>query len=139
MEIRRPPAKMAGKRLEWAMGTAVTGAKGLVFLSGVTGRDPQTGQVVEGGIDAQMMAIFVEVKNRLEELGTSMENICHVRMDWTDPSGVLDALQKVWKELCPRCALDNPDRDPPPSTGLGVAQLHAPGMLIEITVTAAIP
>jgi len=139
VEIKRPPAKMAGKRLEWAKGAAVTGAKGLVFLSGVTGRDPETSEVVEGGIDAQMMAIFVEVKSRLEELGTSLENICHIRMDWTDPSGVLDALQKVWQELCPRFALDNPDRDPPPTTGVGVAALHAPGMLIEITVTAAIP
>ena len=138
MEIRRPPAKLGPKRAEWAKGTAVTGARGFVFLGGVTGRDPKTGDVVPG-IDAQMKVIFEEVKSRLEELGTSLENICHIRMDWTDPAGVIDALQKVWKEYCPRFAEDNPDRDPPAMTGLGVAALHAPGMLIEVTVIAAIP
>jgi len=139
VEIKRPPAKLGGKRAEFAKGTAVTGAKGFVFLSGVTGRDPNTGEVVKGGIDAQVKVIFEEIKSRLEELGTSLENIVHIRMDWTDPAGVMDALQKVWKEYCPRFAQDNPDRDPPAMTGLGIVALHAPGMLIEVTVTAAIP
>ena len=139
MEIRRPFATIAGKRMAWAKGTAVTGAKGFVFLAGATGRDPKTGEVVAGGMDAQMKVIFEDIKSRLEELGTSLENICHIRMDWTDPTGVMDALEKVWKEYCPRFAEDNPDRDPPAMTGLGVAALHAPGMLIEVSVIAAIP
>ena len=138
MEIRRPPAKLGPKRAEWAKGTAVTGAKGLVFLGGVTGRDPKTGDVVPG-IDAQMKVIFEDVKSRLEELGTSLENICHIRMDWTDPAGVMAALEKVWKEHCPRFSQDNPDRDPPAMTGVPTKELHAPGMLIEVTVIAAIP
>ena len=139
MEIRRPPAKLGGKRAEWAKGTAVTGAKGFVFLSGTTGRDPRTGEVVKGGIDAQVKVIFEEIKSRLEELGTSLENICHIRMDWTDPTGVMAALEKVWKEYCPCFSQDNPDRDPPAMTGVPVKELHAPGMLIEVTVIAVIP
>ena len=138
MEIKRPPAAIGGKRAAWAKGTAVTGAKGFVFLGGSTGRDPKTGEVVEG-IDAQMKVIFEDIKGRLEELGTSLENICHIRIDWTDPTGVIDALEKVWKEYCPRFSAENPDRDPPAMTGLGIAALHAPGMLVEVTVTAAIP
>ena len=139
MEIRRPRDLRAGKRLEWAKGTAVTGAKGFVFLSGITGRDPKTGEVVKGGIDAQVKVIFESIKGKLEELGTSMENICHIRMDWTDPAGVMEALQKVWKEHCPRFAEDNPDRDPPAMTGLQVKALALPEMLIEVTVIAVIP
>ncbi len=82
MEIKRPRDVRAGKQLEWAKGTRVTGAKGFVFLSGITGRDPKTGELVKGGIDAQMDTFFSYVDAKLKELGTSMENICHIRMDW---------------------------------------------------------
>ena len=139
MKIKRPRDVRAGKQLEWAKGTAVTGAKGFVFLSGITGRDFKTGELVKGGIDVQMDTIFGYIDAKLKELGTNMENICHIRMDWADPAGVMDALEKCWQKYCPRFSKNNPDRDPPATTGLGIKELHAPGMLIEITVIAAIP
>jgi enamine deaminase RidA (YjgF/YER057c/UK114 family) len=139
MEIKRPRDVRAGKQLEWAKGTAVTGAKGFVFLSGITGRDPKTGELVKGGIDAQMDAIFGYVDAKLKELGSGMENICHIRMDWTDATGVTEALEKCWQKYCPRFSQKNPQRDPPAQTGVFIKDLHTPGMLIEITVTAAIP
>lgn len=138
MDIKRPREVRAGKELEFAKGSAVVGARGYVFLSGITGRDPQSGDLVAGGIDAQMDAIFRSVDGKLEELGASMENICHMRMDWTDSSGVFEALEKCWKKYCPRFSLDNPHRDPPAVTGIPVKELHVPGMLIEVTVIAAI-
>ena len=139
MQIKRPRDIRAGKQLEWAKGTAVTGANGFVFLTGITGRDPETGELVKGGIDVQMDTIFGYVDTKLKELGTNMENICHIRMDWTDPNGVTDALEKCWKKYCPRFSQDNPDRDPPAVTGIGIKELFAPDVLIEITITAAIP
>jgi len=139
MQIRRPREVRAGKQLWFAKGTAVTGASGLVFLSGITGRDPKTGNLVDGGIDAQMDAIFGSVDAKLRELGTSMENICHIRMDWTDSTGIAEACEKCWKKYCPQFSEDNPHRDPPAVTGVCVKELHAPGMLIEVSVIAAIP
>jgi len=139
VEIRRPPDLRAGQPLGWAKGAAVIGAKGFVFLSGVTGRDPKTGKPVEG-VKAQTKVIFESIKRKLEELGTSLENICHIRMDWTGESaGAWEALQEFWKENCPRFAEDNPDRDPPAMTGLQVTALALPEMFIEVTVIAAIP
>ena len=139
MEISRPREVRAGKTLEFAKGTTAVGARGYVFLSGITGRDPQSGNLVEGGIDAQMDAIFRSVDGKLKEMGTGMENICHIRMDWTDSRGVMEALEQCWKKYCPRFSQDNPHRDPPALTGVYVKDLHAPGMLIEVTVIAAIP
>ena len=139
MEIKRPREVRAGKELEFAKGSAVIGARGYVFLTGITGRDPQSGNLVSGGIDAQMDAIFGSVDAKLAEMETSMENILHIRMDWTDSSGVFDALEKCWKKYCPRFSQDKPDRDPPAVTGVPVKELHAPGMLVEVTVIAAIP
>jgi enamine deaminase RidA (YjgF/YER057c/UK114 family) len=139
MEIKRPRDVRAGKQLEWAKGTAVTGARGFVFLTGITGRDPKSGEVVPGGMDAQMYIIFGYIDAKLKELGSSMENICHIRMDWTDSTGVMEALEKCWQKYCPRFSQQNPDRDPPAVTGIGVSEMAAPGMVIEVTVTAAIP
>ena len=139
MEIRRPRDVLGGKKMGWAKGTAVTGAKGFVFLAGVTGRDPKTGEMVPGGMDGQMDMIFQHIKGKLEELGTSLENICHIRLEWTDSTGVKEALEKVWKKYCPRFSQDNPDGDPPAATGVTIKALHAPDVIIEVTVTAAIP
>ena len=140
MQINRPRDVRAGKQLEWAKGTAVTGARGFAFLTGITGRDPKTGDLVPGGIDAQMDTIFGYVDAKLKEMGTSMENICHMRMDWIGGgSGVMEALEKCWQKYCPRFSQQNPQRDPPAVTGIGINELAVPGMLIEVTITAAIP
>ncbi len=143
MEIKRPTDMRGGQKAPYAKGTAVTGAKGFVFLSGVTGRDPETGIPVEG-IRAQTRIVWGSIKRKLEELGTSLENICHIRFDVVGQFGEgqealqvgegQEALQEFWKEHCPQFI-----EEPPSMTGVRVAGLVLPEMLIEITVTAAIP
>lgn len=132
------------KLMPWATGTAVRDAKGFVFLSGVGGRDPDTEEVAEGAY-AQTKLAMQRIKQRLEEFGTSLENICHM---WTYivgpefPDGVSGdpksqerrkALDEFWRENCPEFLTN-----PPAATLVGVAGLNEKKMVLEIMVIAAI-
>lgn len=50
-------------------------ANGLVFCSGQTPMDPQTGQVVSGGIAAQTERVLKNLGAVLEAAGTSMDKV----------------------------------------------------------------
>ena len=145
MQKKRFNVYHGGKLMPWATGTAVWDAKGFVFLSGAEGRDPDTDVVAEGAYAQTKMAL-AKIKQRLEEFGTSPDNICHIWYYTVGPDfpvGVQDdpksqerikALQEFWKENCPQFLTN-----PPASTLLGIAGLARKEMLIEIMVIAAIP
>lgn len=145
MEIYRPAILRQGKAVPYAKGMAVCGAKGFVFLSGVVGEDPDTSTIPEG-FGAQTTLALENIRRRLEEFGTSVENICH--MWWlivgSFPDGVIDdprnqdrrdAEQHFWKRHCPEFVMG---RTPPASTLAVVSALAKPEFLLEITVIAAI-
>ncbi len=46
-----------------------------LYLSGVIGLDPGTGQVPEGGIQAEATATMEEIKATLERFGSSMDRV----------------------------------------------------------------
>jgi enamine deaminase RidA (YjgF/YER057c/UK114 family) len=136
------------QHMPWATGTAVRGAGGFVFLSGTAGTDPDTNIVVEG-MAAQAKLSMMKIKERLEEFGTSLDNICHlwyyvkgpefpegVHNDpkWIEASKAID---EFWHES------GYPDfvskKNPLPSTLLGISSLAQKEMLIEITAIAALP
>ena len=48
---------------------------GLVFISGQLGIDPATGNVVEGGLEAETRQALTNVKNLLEAAGSKLENV----------------------------------------------------------------
>jgi len=73
MEISRSPVIIAGNPAVYAKGSAVTGAKGHVFLSGSVGVDVDTGQVPEGAGEQARLALE-NIKARLEEYGSSFMN-----------------------------------------------------------------
>ncbi len=137
-----------GKELmPWSTGTAVWGAGGFVFLSGAEGIDSDTDAVVEG-IGAQTRLAMEKIKERLEEFGTSLDNICHMWVYIAGPE-FPDAVvgdprmqefrrvrNEFWDQYCPQF---RSDRKPPASTLLGVSSLARKGMHIEITVVAALP
>ena len=137
-----------GQLMPWATGTAVWGAGGFVFLSGTEGRSPDTDEVVEG-IGAQTKMCMTKIKERLEEFGTSLDNIC---LTWKYirgpefPEGVQN--DPKWAEVSK--AIDEfwvengyPDfvssKNPLPGTLIGVSSLALKEMLIEITCIAALP
>ena len=142
MEIKRPMGMVAGKPVGFAEGTAVCGARGFVFLSGIIGTDPKTGETPEG-MGAQTRVALEHIKQSLEEFGSSLENICHI---WyhvvgsfpngihNDPEGQerRDTLVKFWQENCPSTPR-------PAATEVGVTALVRPELLVEITAIAAIP
>lgn len=142
MEIKRPMGMSAGKPLGFAEGTAVFGAKGFVFLSGIIGTDPKTGITPEG-IGPQTKVALEHIKESLEEFGTSLENICHVwyHVVGSFPNGIASdpkgqerrkALVEFWEEHCPNIPR-------PAATEIGITALVQPELLVEITVVAAIP
>lgn len=142
MEIKTPMAMRAGKPLGFAEGSAVIGAKGFVFLSGITGTDPKTGETPEG-MAAQTRVALEHIKASLKEFGTSLENICHVwyHVVGTFPNGITNdlkeherknTLEEFWKKHCP-------DKPKPPGTLIGTTALIRPDLLIEVTIIAAIP
>ena len=146
MEIKRSPVIIAGQSGRYAKGSAVTGARGFVLLSGSVGIDTANGQTPER-IGEQAKLAMENIKARLEEYGASLKNILFVRtyVKGDFPNGIVgdpkyqeatSAVQEFWKENCPEFQRDN---NPPASTLLGVTALAQPEFLIEIEVEAAIP
>ncbi len=146
MEIKRPIAERAGQKLGWAKGTAVYGAKGFLFLSGVVGRDPETDAYLPG-MPAQTKCALEIIKERLEELGTSLENTCQIQIFVVGqfPEGIITdqgwletwrVMQDFWKEHCPQFV---EGVEPPTMTLIGVTALAGAEALVEIQVIAAIP
>jgi enamine deaminase RidA (YjgF/YER057c/UK114 family) len=145
MEIRRSPVIIAGNPAVYAKGSAVTGAKGHVFLSGSVGVDVNTGNVPEGAGEQARLALE-NIKVRLEEYGSSLSNILLVRkyIKGEFPNGIVadplyqeisEAIENFWAEYCPEFLKDN---NPPASTLLGISALAHPDYLLEIEVVAAI-
>ncbi len=145
MEIHRTPLIVAGRSRGYAKGTRAIGAKGFVWLSGVVGFDPDTGEVPEG-MREQTKLTMANIKSRLEEYGTSLKNIVHLRQYFKGEflNGVFNdpkypeyaaVVEDFWKENCPEFLKEN---NPPALTIIGVTALARPQLLLEIDVVAAV-
>jgi len=145
MEIYRTPLIVAGRPRGYAKGTRAIGAKGFVWLSGVVGFDSDTGEVPEG-MREQTKLTMTNIKSRLEEYGTSLKNIVHLRQYFKGefPNGVFNdpkfpecaaVIEEFWKENCPEFLKEN---NPPALTIIGVTALARPQLLLEIDVVAAV-
>ena len=145
MEIHRSPLIVAGKPRGYAKATKAIGAKGFIWLSGVVGFDPQTGEIPEG-MKEQAKLAMKNIKSRLEEYGVSLKNIVHLRQYFKGefPNGILNdpnypeyavVIEEFWQENCPEFLKDN---NPPALTAIGVTALARPQLLVEIDVVAAV-
>ncbi|MCL5734289.1 MAG: RidA family protein [Actinobacteria bacterium] len=133
----------------WGKGTVVKGAPGLIFLAGTEGLVPDEdfsrgGRVVEGAA-AQTRLALEKIKSRLEEMGSSLENI--VKLTWyvvgEFPDGVVnhpnfrfDVWDQFWRENCPTMASDC---NPPTHDLIGVSGLGIKGQVVEIACVAVLP
>jgi enamine deaminase RidA (YjgF/YER057c/UK114 family) len=140
-----------GHLMPWGKGTVVSGAKGLVFLSGNTATTDdyrpfeKSGRAV-GDAAAQWRNILANIKSDLEELGTSLDHLIKLTFFVRGPfpdGGVLsspnfrqDVLDEFFAQHCPKLHSKN---NPPPSEVIGVAALAQPDILIEIVAVAALP
>jgi enamine deaminase RidA (YjgF/YER057c/UK114 family) len=146
MEVKREPVVIGGERRAYAVGTSAVGAKGFVTLSGAVGENAETGEIPES-IGEQTTIALTNIKQRLEEMGSSLENIMHIwwYLVGPFPGGISNtdewkecarAIEYFWKDNCPEFYFKN---NPPAGTLLGVTALAGPKLKIEIMVIAAIP
>lgn len=68
-----------------------------VYCSGQIPLDPQTGAVVEGGLEAQAHQMFRNVKAALAEAGLGLENVVKTTVFMTD-LGQFGALNAIYAE-----------------------------------------
>lgn len=135
--------------MPWGKGCVVKGAKGFVFVAGCEGQDPtqdfrKGGKVVEGA-EAQTRLALEKIKSRLEEMGSSLDNIVTLTIYVVGPfpDGVAyspnfrqDVIDEFFREHCPNLASD---RNPPATDLVGVAGLGLKDMVVEIGCIAVLP
>ena len=99
-----------------------------VYVSGQVGVDPETGEVVDGGIGAETRQIMENISAILEAAGTSMDNVVKATV-FLDDIDEFDEFNEVYREY-----LGEPQ---PARSAFEVADL-AIDIAVEIEVIAAI-
>jgi 2-iminobutanoate/2-iminopropanoate deaminase len=98
------------------------GAGGMVFLSGQVGLDPETGQLVAGGFEAEARRVFANLAAVAEAAGSSLATAVRVTVYLTD-FGQFAVANRIMQEYF---------REPYPArVTIGVASLPR-GALIEV-------
>lgn len=101
-------------------------AGGLVFVSGQIPLDPETGQVVEGGIAAQAERVLVSLRAILEASGSGLERVVKTTVFLAD-LGTFAEVNAVYARFFPQA--------PPARATVQVAALPR-GVGIEIEAVA---
>ncbi len=86
----------------------------LVFASGQAGLDPQTGELVAGGIEAETRQVLTNIKNVLEAADSSLDAVVKTTVFLTD-MGEFPKMNSVYAQFFPK--------DPPARSTVGVAAL----------------
>jgi 2-iminobutanoate/2-iminopropanoate deaminase len=79
---------------------AVAAAGELVFLSGQTGQDPATGEIVAGGVAAETRQVLANLSAVLEAAGTDVASIVKCNVFLVDMADFA-AMNTVFAELIP--------------------------------------
>jgi len=111
-------------------------AGNLVFVSGMTGQDVETGQVSAHDIAGQMLVALDKVKAALEETGSNMNNIIKTLMllkNLEDYSTMRKTELEYYQKHAPLLV-----EQPPASTFIQVASLAKPEFLVEMEVIAVL-
>ncbi len=120
-----------GQRASWSKGVV---AGGTVYLSGVEGADPKTGQFSKD-IETQTLLALEKAKERLAEAGSEVNRIVRVVayvVDKENLKGFRKTREQWFTENYTR-----PNRAYA-STLLVVAGLARPEMLVELDITAVV-
>ncbi len=60
----------------------------MVWVTAQAGRDPRTGELVEGGIEGQLDRAISNLQAILEECGSSLDRVIRTQIMYTDPAEV---------------------------------------------------
>lgn len=99
-----------------------------VYVSGNVPVDPETGELVEGGIGPQTEQVLQNVEAILEAAGTSMDNVVRAGVFMTDMDA-FGEMNDVYTEYV---------SEPYPARTAVKAEMANPDILVEIDVVAAI-
>ncbi len=102
-------------------------ANGMIFVSGAVGYKPGTREVAGPDVAAQTRQTLENIKEILEEMGSSMEKVVKTTVFLTDVATDFAEMNAVYAEFFPN--------DPPARSTIGVA-LAAPGLNVEIEAIA---
>ncbi|NPV82342.1 MAG: RidA family protein [Candidatus Aminicenantes bacterium] len=100
----------------------------LLFLSGQLGRDPQTGKLAEGGIEAETRQCLENIKRTLEKYGSSLDRVIKATVMLAD-IGEWARMNSVYTTYF--------TRNKPARSAFGVSGL-AGGARVEIEVIALV-
>ena len=100
----------------------------LVFASGQAGLDPQTGELVGGGIEAETRQVLTNIKNVLEAADSSLDAVVKTTVFLIDMVE-FPRMNAVYGEFFPK--------DPPARSTVGVAALPK-GARVEIEAVAVL-
>jgi 2-iminobutanoate/2-iminopropanoate deaminase len=101
-------------------------ANGFIFVAGEKGIDPTTNAMVAGGVPAETRQTLENIRNILEEAGSSISRVVATTVYLTDINA-FGEMNTVYAEYF--------TSNPPGRTTVGVSSLPA-GAQVEITVTA---
>jgi 2-iminobutanoate/2-iminopropanoate deaminase len=108
----------------------------LVFLSGMSGRTMETGDVSSADVKEQMLVALDKVRAALEEAGSSMDNIVKTVIYLKDVKDyeLMRATEYEYYQKYAPALMD----EPPASTFMQPASLARASMLVEIDVVACL-
>lgn len=101
----------------------------LVFASGQTGLDPATGNVVEGGVEAETRQSLMNIQTALRGAGLELENVVKTTVFLRDMAD-FEQMNAVYAEFF--------TEEPPARSTIGVAGLPRGGA-VEIEAVAICP
>ena len=127
------PLIYAGEKQHFARSVVVGD---LVFLSGMSGRTMETGDVSSDDVKEQMLVALDKVRAALDEAGSSMDHIVKTTIYLKDVKNyqlMRDTEWEYWQRYAPGLVAE-----PPASTFVMPASLARPSMLVEIDVVACL-
>jgi len=131
MKKKTYPFIFAGKKQPFARSVV---AGDLVFLSGMTGRIVETGELSSESFADQMRTTLDKIRAALTEAGTSMDNIIKMTIylkNASDSQEMQQIEKEYWQKYAPHLL-----EEPPSSTLIQPLSLIHPNVLIEIDVIA---
>ncbi len=99
-----------------------------VYVSGNVPVDPETGELVEGGVGPQTRQVFENVEAILDAADSSMENVVRAGVFMTDMDA-FGEMNAVYEEFM---------TEPYPARTAVRAEMANPDILVEIDVVAAV-
>jgi 2-iminobutanoate/2-iminopropanoate deaminase len=127
--VRRTTYQHQGAHTNVQLSAAVRG-NGVLYASGQVPVDPQTRQVVDGGIEAQTRQTLENLKSTLALAGASLADVVKVNIFLTDMTA-FTAMNAVYREYFAN--------EPPARTTVGTTGPANPAMQIEIEAIALAP